>query len=133
MLDILHGREPEAVRPPLFLEAFDVYASEGKEAARQFLEPFVGDGIDGLSLTAGQLHFLGYRLMGRGPLEQAIDVFELNAEMFPDVANVWDSLAEAKIEAGDQQAAVELYRRALAVDPEFESARRGLEKLGAAY
>ena len=84
-------------------------------------------------MNAGQLNFLGYRLMGSGHLEEAIDLFELNTELFPDVANVWDSLAEAKVQAGDQQAAIELYRKALAVDPEFESARRGLEKLGAAY
>jgi CubicO group peptidase (beta-lactamase class C family) len=79
------------------------------------------------------LNFLGYELLGAGENDMAIAVFELNVDRFPDEANPYDSLAEAYLATGDRERAITLYRRALAVDPEFENARRMLEKLSAEH
>ena len=53
----------------------------------------------------------------------------LNTELFPDSANTWDSLAEITLHKGDRERAVELYRKALEVDPELSNATAQIEKI----
>jgi hypothetical protein len=74
---------------------------------------------------------LGYRLLRAGSVAEAIEVFRLNARVFPMSANVWDSLGEALLAAGHRDEAIAAYRRALEIDPAFASAAQALERLGA--
>ncbi len=78
-----------------------------------------------------ELNGLGYQLLGAKKLDQAIIILRLNAESFPESANVHDSLGEALAAAGQTEAAIASYRRALALDPTSKSAAAMLEKLGA--
>jgi Tfp pilus assembly protein PilF len=50
-------------------------------------------------------------------------------EAYPRSANAYDSLAEAYLADGDKQAAIENYNKALAIDPQLESARKALQAL----
>jgi len=130
VLDILLGREPEPIRRPIAQDLFDAYTKAGLDAARRRYAEIAADQAETRVLGDGDLNRLGYGLLRSGRVEQAIEILELNTELFPEVANVWDSLAEASIEAGDTRAAIENYRKALEIDPNFASSRRGLEKLG---
>jgi tetratricopeptide (TPR) repeat protein len=65
----------------------------------------------------GAVNDLGYRVLRDGNVEGAIEIFRLNAELYPQSANAWDSLAEATWRAGRMEEAVELYQRAIALDP----------------
>lgn len=60
----------------------------------------------------------GYDLLGKNQLEPALYVFQLNAKLFPQSANVWDSLAEAYWRAKQTDKAVEFYRKAIELDPD---------------
>ena len=71
----------------------------------------------------------GYELIRKGDVQGAIRVFQQNVEAHPESANVYDSLGEAYVEAGDTARAVENYRRALAINPRSKSARYALERL----
>jgi len=130
VLDILLGREPEPIRRSIAQEFFGVYESDGLDAAKSRYAELQADQSVERVFEDRELNLLGYRLLWGGHVEEAIDVLEFNADLFPDVTNVWDSLAEAHMEAGDTRRAIDLYRKALELDPEFESARRGLETLG---
>ena len=59
----------------------------------------------------------------------AIPVFQLNVETFPESSNVWDSLGEAYLKAGDTKKAQENYEKSLALDPRNENAREVLKKI----
>jgi tetratricopeptide (TPR) repeat protein len=59
----------------------------------------------------------------------AIQVFKLNAETFPDSSNVWDSLGESYLKAGDFKKAQENYEKALSLDPASQSAKEALKKI----
>ena len=59
----------------------------------------------------------------------AIQVFKLNAEMFPDSSNVWDSLAEGYLKAGNVKKAQQNYEKALSFDPANQSAKDALQKI----
>ena len=73
------------------------------------------------------LNRIGYRLLGNDRLDDAIEIFKLNIEMFPEAWNPIDSLAEAylaKAYGGDEvdleykRLAIEQYEKAIAVNPE---------------
>jgi tetratricopeptide (TPR) repeat protein len=56
---------------------------------------------------------LGYRLLANGIPDEAIQVFQLNVDLYPDSANAEDSLAEAFEGAGQLAAALAHYRLAI--------------------
>jgi len=82
-----------------------------------------------LYVAESEINTLGYRLLRRQLVNEAIAVLKLNVEAYPQSANVYDSLAEAYLLSGDKDKAIENYRRALAIDPKMESARQALKQL----
>ncbi len=79
--------------------------------------------------TEPQLNALGYALLQHGRVEDAIAVFELNAEMFPNSANCYDSLGEAYMIFGNKEKAIASYQRSLELDPNNQNAVKKLEEL----
>lgn len=79
--------------------------------------------------SESELNALGYRLLMKKQLAEAIEVFKLNVKAYPQSANVYDSLGEAYAAHGDTQLAIENYRKALELDPKMESSKAALEKL----
>ena len=49
---------------------------------------------------------------------QAIEIFRINADLYPDSWNVYDSLGEALLRAGNTDEAVAMYERSLVLNPE---------------
>lgn len=68
------------------------------------------------------LNELGYTLLANGRTLHAIAAFEANAGRHPHSANALDSLAEGYFKAGRVMLAVETYRKALTVEPEYANA-----------
>ncbi|NYS34433.1 hypothetical protein HZZ02_12055, partial [Streptococcus danieliae] len=67
--------------------------------------------------TEDDLNAWGYRLLGRQQLKQALAVFQLGVQLYPQGANGHDSLAEAYEADGATALAVTHYRRSLELDP----------------
>ena len=59
----------------------------------------------------------------------AIAILELNAEEYPNAANVYDSLGDAYREAGDTKRAAESYTTALGLDADAGRTRQKLEEI----
>jgi len=83
----------------------------------------------GGGFTEVEMNVLGYTLMGQGNLAAAIRVFELNVESYPGSWNVYDSLAEAHMNAGNQNRAIELYEKSLELNPGNTNGTEMLERL----
>ncbi len=75
------------------------------------------------------LNVFAYTLLENNDTTGAIQVFKLNAETFPDSPNVWDSLAEGYLKAGDLKKAQENYEKALRLDPANQSAKDALTRI----
>ena len=75
------------------------------------------------------LNVLGYEQLRAKRTQEAISLFKLNVEMFPDSSNVHDSLGEAYMAQGARGAAIASYRKSLALDPGNTNATEMLEKL----
>lgn len=76
-----------------------------------------------------ELNELGYRLLKADKVADAIEVFRLNVEAYPNSSNVYDSLGEAYAAAGKTALAIENYEKSLQLNPKNESGRAALKKL----
>ena len=73
--------------------------------------------------TEAELNLYGYQLMNNGKLNEAIKIFKLNTERFPDEWNVYDSYAEALNKNGNKEDALKNYEIALSKAPENQKSR----------
>ena len=80
-------------------------------------------------ITPRLLNTLGYMQMREKRVDDALRFFSLNVEMYPDDANVYDSLAEAYAAKGDRNAALANYRKSLKMDPTNTNAAAWIAKL----
>ncbi|MBP6003165.1 MAG: serine hydrolase [Pyrinomonadaceae bacterium] len=83
----------------------------------------------GVDLIERFINRKGYQLMRDKNLTQAIEVFKLNTVAFPRSSNVYDSLGEAYVEAGETKLAIDSFQKSLDVDPENENASQMIGKL----
>jgi glyoxylase-like metal-dependent hydrolase (beta-lactamase superfamily II) len=73
---------------------------------------------------------LGYFLLQQlKKVDDAIGMFELYVELFPQSWNAYDSLAEGWYTKGEKQKALELYRKSLALNPANENGKKFIERI----
>jgi CubicO group peptidase (beta-lactamase class C family) len=75
------------------------------------------------------LNSIGYTLLGKKRLDDAIVLFEYNTKLFPNSGNVFDSLAEAYYNKGEKAKALSNYKRALELDPANNAAKEKIAQL----
>jgi len=83
------------------------------------------------AFSANELNSMAYAILRRGDTAAAVEIFKLNAEQFPRDWNVYDSLGEALLKAGDRNGAIVSYRKSLALNPQNDNGRNVLKSLGA--
>lgn len=77
-----------------------------------------------------EMNSLGYRVLGKEDYATAIKIFKLNVDAYPSSGNVYDSLGEAFMKAGNKKDAITYYKRSLEIDPGNDNARKMLQQLG---
>jgi len=80
----------------------------------------------------GELNRIGYALLHRGRVADAIRVWEFNAREYPGDWNVHDSLGDGYAAAGPAKAkdAIASFRRSLELNPNNAHAREMIERIG---
>jgi tetratricopeptide (TPR) repeat protein len=74
---------------------------------------------------------LGYALLHMKKIPEAIEIFKLSVEAYPQSYNTWDSLAEAYMDHGDKELAIKNYKKSLEADPKNTNAVIKLKQLNA--
>ena len=77
----------------------------------------------------GEINKAGYNVLGSGQTKEAIFIFQMVTDLFPDSANAWDSLAEGYLKAGDKVKALEYYNKAIKMDPNGEIGKHASEMI----
>lgn len=77
----------------------------------------------------GDLNQIGYYLMNKNRLTDAVQVFELNVRLFPQSPNVYDSLGEGYLNQGNKELALVNYKKSLALDPKNNGAKEAIDRL----
>ena len=97
-------------------------------AIRQYRELKIQNS-DSIYQSEGDLNALGYRLLKQKKTREALEIFKLNVESYPQSFNVYDSLAEAYMTNGDEELAFLNYKRSLELNPGNKNAIEMLKKL----
>jgi predicted alpha/beta superfamily hydrolase len=106
-----------------------VINKNGLEAGLEKYWKIKSDPENTLYFEENEFNALGYRLMGAGKMKEAIEIFKLNADMYSESANVYDSLAEAYMNSGDTERAIKNYKKSLELNPDNTNAKEMLKKL----
>jgi tetratricopeptide (TPR) repeat protein len=72
--------------------------------------------------SAGGLNNIAYQLGNGGMVDEAIIVLRAGIELYPQEANLYDSLGEFQLRKGDKVSALASYQKALELNPNFPNA-----------
>jgi tetratricopeptide (TPR) repeat protein len=75
------------------------------------------------------LNTAGYDLLTAKKINEAIEVFKLNVNLFPNSWNTYDSLGEAYAAAGNKKEAIANYEKSIQLNPKSDSGKEALAKL----
>ena len=106
-------------------------ASSGMDAAEKQYHALRSAAAAGYNFDENELNNLGYELIRANKFKDAIRIFQMNVEAFPNSANTYDSLAEGYMDDGDKAQAVANYEKSLQLNPKNHGAVLMLQKLNA--
>jgi tetratricopeptide (TPR) repeat protein len=101
----------------------------GIQSALKTYRQIKADPSRSLYFAENEFNAMGYRLMGAGNLEAALEIFKLNVQLNPQSANVYDSLGEVYLKVGDNDNARKHYKKSLELNPQNTNAREVLKQL----
>jgi tetratricopeptide (TPR) repeat protein len=104
-------------------------ASSGIDAAVRQYHDLKATRSATYNFDESELNNLGYDLIRAKKLKDAIRIFQLNVDAYPQSGNVYDSLGEAYMDDGDKPLAIANYQKSLELNPKNGGAVVMLRKL----
>jgi CubicO group peptidase (beta-lactamase class C family) len=126
---VLAGKEYARPRLGIAEVVAPVLMEKGAAAAVERYRALKASDAERYDFAEGQLNRLGYELLALGRVSDAITVFELNVEAYPEASNTYDSLGEAYLKAGEKELARDNYRKSLALNKDNANAAEVLKTL----
>ncbi|HLO61097.1 MAG TPA: tetratricopeptide repeat protein [Bacteroidales bacterium] len=82
-------------------------------------------GINSIYNTAENgLNDFGYELLNSNKEKEALQIFILNTELYPNAFNAFDSLGECLMKMGKKEEGIKAYKKSLELNPGNENAKR---------
>jgi imidazolonepropionase-like amidohydrolase len=120
-----------ANRKPIGDILFATIQKDGARAAVDQYHQLATTQHDSYDFSENELVSLGYRLIHMQKITDAIEIFKLSVEAYPRSYNTYDSLAEAYMDHGDRDLAIQNYRKSLELNPANANGAKMLQKLSA--
>jgi CubicO group peptidase (beta-lactamase class C family) len=102
---------------------------EGAEASLREYRKWRTGRPAGDVVSENQMNRIGYALLGQKRVKDAIEVFKLNVQDYPQSANTYDSLGEAYMVDGAKDLAIANYQRSIELNPKNTNGIEALKKL----
>jgi imidazolonepropionase-like amidohydrolase len=129
--EMLFNVEALANRKPIGDVLFDTIQQKGVHAAVEQYHQLAATQQSSYDFSENELVRLGYQLLHIKKITDAIEIFKLSVEAYPQSYNTYDSLAEAYMDHGNRDLAIQNYRKSIDLNPANTNAVRMLEKLTA--
>ena len=126
---MLAGVEKVAARKTIVEPLLVTIGEKGVAAAVDQYRRLKATEPDVWNFDESELGGLGYRLLMTKKVRDAIEVFKLQAEVFPESTDAFASLGEAHLAADEKEQAIASYKKALALDPKNLDAAAKLKAL----
>ena len=81
------------------------------------------------SFSEAEFNAYGYAFLQQNRVDKAIKIFKINAELYPESWNVYDSLGEALLRAGNADDAAAMYEKSLTLNPESLTGKEALKTI----
>src|SRR6266705_4095378 len=98
-------------------------------AIKEYRELKAGQTASEYDFAESELNRLGYQLLQMRKVKEAIEIFKLNVEVYPQASNTYDSLGEAYMVHGDKELAIANYKKSLELNPKNANATAKLTSL----
>ncbi|MET2985327.1 serine hydrolase [Aureibaculum conchae] len=125
---IMHGKTYDNPKKSLAYDLLQVIQKEGLKAGVAHFNATKNS--NGFDLNEGEMNQIGYQLMGEGKVEEAVQVFKLNVDAFPNSFNAYDSYGEALMSLGKNDLAIKNYKKSVEMNPANQNGIDMLKKLG---
>ena len=86
------------------------------DEAVELFRSFEGD-RSRLNVREADVNDLGYEMLRSSKNQKALQLFEINTQLFPNSANAFDSLGEVCVQLGEDEKAIEYLKKALSLNP----------------
>lgn len=103
--------------------------TKGLDAAWKTYTTLKKNRFKGVYLSESELNMLGYNYLQKEKVEEAVEIFKINADAFPNSFNVYDSLGEGCLKKGDRELAIANYRKSLELNPDNDNATQMLKMI----
>lgn len=103
--------------PPTGDQFIGIIRYKGAHKAVEIYEKFKQSDPGSITFREETFNALGYEFLQTNRVEEAVEVFRMNAEAYPQSANCWDSFADGCIAAGDHDRAIQCYEKVLEILP----------------
>ena len=128
ILKIMNEKSPDKAMLPTKLNVYKAYQEKGIDYVKKNFESLTSNWFDGDPKDL-ILNNLGYDLLFEGQVDEALQIFKLNTELYPKIGNCWDSYGEVLLKKGDNDAALSAYKKALEINPNIPSAKKAVKEL----
>jgi len=111
---------PNRDKSAAFLLEKDI-SSQGFSTAMQTMQQKSFSGSNRYYFSREEIDAVGRRLLDAGNIREALEVFQFNAQIFPDIWQVYNSLGNAYQAKGDLKTAISFYEKMLGLNVPNES------------
>ncbi len=127
---ILHNQKFEYPKKPISKELAEIIDDEGIDAAVKTYWQLKKENPDLFDFSETELNNLGYELLRENRIDDAIKIFQVNVQAFPEAFNTYDSMGEAYMKKGKKKLAIINYKKSIELNPRNTNAYKMLKKLG---
>lgn len=117
IIGILNGQPVEPPKKSIAETLYKIAVEKDVASAVAEYRKLKAENSPTFDFSEKELNILGYQLVGLKRRKDAIEIFRLNAEMFPTSASAYDSLGEAYLADDQKDLALANYKKAGELDP----------------
>lgn len=127
--DMLHNQSYEFPKIAISEAVGGVVMNEGVFKAVEEYKKLKTEKPDEYDFAENQLNGLGYQLLQIDRVDDAIEIFRLNIEEFPQSANTYDSYGDALLASGDTVNSLINFKKTLAMDSTFSATNAKIKEI----
>jgi len=129
IMSIILGHEASSIKEFLGVHMLKAILNEGFDAAHKECRLIKEKNLEDYFVDASDFNYNAYVLLQSKKIKEAIDLLKISIEIFPQEANLYDSLGEMFLENGDKELALENYKKSVELNPNNVGGKKAIEKL----
>jgi CubicO group peptidase (beta-lactamase class C family) len=129
IMSVLYDQPVDNPKRSIAETVMNTIAKDVASAIAQYRELKAGKTASEYNFGETELNQLGYQLLQMKKVTEAIEIFKLNVEMYPQSANAYDSLGEGYMVHGDKDLSIANYKKSFELDPKNTNATAKLAEL----